>query len=86
MLPICFVRMLRWAGGDPRVFIDKGVVIPYKLLVHHALSGRNSVVECQLPKLDVTGSTPVARSIFLNTCNIQTGSHNIQIVSTDYIF
>jgi hypothetical protein len=26
------------------------------------LSGRNSVVECQLPKLDVAGSTPVARS------------------------
>src|SRR5439155_15429186 len=24
--------------------------------------GRNSVVECQLPKLDVAGSTPVARS------------------------
>jgi hypothetical protein len=26
------------------------------------MSGRNSVVECQLPKLDVAGSTPVARS------------------------
>src|SRR6266851_5408227 len=26
------------------------------------LSGRNSAVECQLPKLDVAGSTPVARS------------------------
>ena len=26
------------------------------------LSGRNSAVECQLPKLDVTGSIPVARS------------------------
>jgi hypothetical protein len=25
-------------------------------------SGRNSAVECQLPKLDVTGSIPVARS------------------------
>src|ERR1700680_520280 len=25
-------------------------------------SGCNSVVECQLPKLDVAGSTPVARS------------------------
>ncbi len=25
--------------------------------------GRNSVVECQLPKLDVAGSTPVARSL-----------------------
>src|SRR5690606_408196 len=28
-----------------------------------SLSGRNSAVECQLPKLDVAGSTPVARSI-----------------------
>jgi hypothetical protein len=26
------------------------------------LSGRNSAVECQLPKLDVAGSIPVARS------------------------
>jgi hypothetical protein len=29
-----------------------------------AKSGRNSVVECQLPKLDVAGSNPVARSNF----------------------
>ena len=27
------------------------------------LSGSNSVVECQLPKLDVAGSNPVSRSI-----------------------
>ena len=26
-------------------------------------SGSNSVVECQLPKLKVAGSTPVSRSI-----------------------
>jgi hypothetical protein len=26
--------------------------------------GSNSVVECQLPKLDVAGSTPVSRSNF----------------------
>jgi hypothetical protein len=26
------------------------------------MSGRNSVVECQLPKLDVVGSSPIARS------------------------
>jgi hypothetical protein len=25
------------------------------------LSGRNSAVECKLPKLDVVGSTPIAR-------------------------
>ena len=26
------------------------------------LCGRNSAVECQLPKLDVVGSSPIARS------------------------
>jgi hypothetical protein len=45
--------------------IDKGDAIPYKILPPRALSGRNSVVECQLPKLDVAGSTPVARSKLL---------------------
>jgi hypothetical protein len=30
------------------------------------VSGRNSVVECQLPKLDVAGSSPVARSSFIS--------------------
>ena len=29
------------------------------------MSGRNSVVECQLPKLDVVGSSPIARSILM---------------------
>jgi hypothetical protein len=33
------------------------------------MSGRNSVVECQLPKLDVAGSTPVARSNFYTSSN-----------------
>ena len=28
-------------------------------------SGRNSVVECQLPKLDVVGSNPIARFWFM---------------------
>ena len=31
-------------------------------------SGSNSVVECQLPKLDVAGSSPVSRSITLSSC------------------
>ena len=34
------------------------------LYLRFQLSGSNSVVECQLPKLDVTGSSPVSRSIF----------------------
>jgi hypothetical protein len=52
--------------------IDKGIVIPYKILLYRALSGRNSAVECQLPKLDVTGSIPVARSNFFpKHCRVQ---------------
>jgi hypothetical protein len=35
-------------------------------LVIWPASGRNSAVECQLPKLDVTGSIPVARSNIKN--------------------
>ena len=31
-----------------------------------SLSGSNSAVECQLPKLDVAGSIPVSRSIEIN--------------------
>jgi integrase len=37
---------------------------------HPGMSGRNSVVECQLPKLDVAGSTPVARSNFYNGLHV----------------
>jgi hypothetical protein len=33
---------------------------------HHKLSGRNSVVECHLAKVDVDGSNPFARSIFFS--------------------
>src|SRR5713101_7349089 len=34
-------------------------------LPSQAICGRNSGVECQLPKLDVAGSNPVARSLSL---------------------
>jgi hypothetical protein len=44
------------------VLIDKFFLIPYKIFTTLDLSGRNSAVECQLPKLDVAGSIPVARS------------------------
>ena len=37
------------------------------VLLMEVLGGSNSVVECQLPKLDVAGSTPVSRSIFSTT-------------------
>ena len=70
-----------FVAGETSLLIDKGVVFPYKLLLRHTLSGRNSAVECQLPKLDVTGSIPVARSKFFPAKrqavrivqNIQTG-------------
>src|SRR5439155_12570651 len=45
-----------------RLRIDKRGAIPYRFLHYRYLSGRNSAVECQLPKLDVAGSIPVARS------------------------
>jgi hypothetical protein len=38
---------------------------PYATAVSDFGSGHNSVVECQLPKLKVAGSNPVARSSFL---------------------
>src|SRR5881296_3741632 len=48
-----------------RLRIDKPGAIPYRFLHYRYLSGRNSAVECQLPKLDVAGSIPVARSKIL---------------------
>src|SRR5712692_10469205 len=45
-----------------RRFIDKSGETHYKKLTAASMSGRNSAVECQLPKLDVAGSIPVARS------------------------
>lgn len=41
------------AGGLTAVHVR----LPYRM----RLCGRNSVVECQLPKLDVVGSSPIAR-------------------------
>ena len=60
-----------FVASATRLLIDKGIVIPYKTLLCQALSGRNSAVECQLPKLDVTGSIPVARSNFLHVQSVQ---------------
>ena len=40
--------------------------VPYNIVLRKGFCGRNSVVECQLPKLDVVGSNPIAR-FFLNT-------------------
>ena len=38
--------------------------------------GSNSVVECQLPKLDVAGSNPVSRSIFQQLSNTHKTCHS----------
>jgi hypothetical protein len=39
--------------------MSHGIIIT---IVTQKLGGSNSVVECQLPKLDVAGSIPVSRS------------------------
>ena len=44
-------------------FIDKRFLFVI-VAPHYKLSGRNSVVECHLAKVDVDGSNPFARSIF----------------------
>lgn len=49
-----------FTGSQIGIRIDKAGGIPYK----NFSRGRNSAVECQLPKLDVAGSSPVSRSIF----------------------
>jgi hypothetical protein len=46
-------------------------------------SGSNSVVECQLPKLDVAGSSPVSRSIDPTT--YKTRFHSEHRLNTVYI-
>ena len=45
----------------PRSGLDSARGLAYDGELKRAC-GRNSVVECQLPKLDVAGSNPVARS------------------------
>jgi hypothetical protein len=45
-----------------KFYIDKQVLFVI-VTRHHNMSGRNSVVECHLAKVDVDGSNPFARSI-----------------------
>ena len=47
--------------------IGEGLFVVVKWYFAVLTSGSNSVVECQLPKLDVAGSNPVSRSIFSTT-------------------
>ncbi len=43
---------------------ETGNGLEHEQITKSALSGSNSAVECQLPKLDVAGSIPVSRSMF----------------------
>jgi hypothetical protein len=69
--PACVVVLNVWAfvemkkttaGGAPLRASDAGVNLFFA-----ALSGRSSAVERKLPKLDVAGSIPAARSIHSTT-------------------
>ena len=55
---------MRDAGSKPTL-TSQDEFHTFQELLPPMLSGRNSAVECQLPKLDVAGSTPVARSKIL---------------------
>jgi hypothetical protein len=61
---IQFMRSVCRVGGV-KFFIDKRFLFVI-VTPHRDLSGRNSVVECHLAKVDVDGSNPFARSIFLS--------------------
>ncbi len=48
--------------------LDRELINVYKVIskgVMKTSCGRNSVVECQLPKLNVVGSNPIARFIYI---------------------
>jgi hypothetical protein len=50
----CLDKIVRSIKMGIRLQRNKETVFP--------ICGRNSAVECQLPKLDVVGSSPIARS------------------------
>jgi hypothetical protein len=51
-----------------------------RLVVAGSIGGSNSAVECQLPKLDVAGSIPVSRSMFLRIL----ASISLKVESMDF--
>jgi hypothetical protein len=55
-------------GGSERLWRGAEVLWNQVATDFWQASGSNSVVECQLPKLDVAGSNPVSRSIFSISC------------------
>ncbi len=52
---VCFVVQMQQAANSLARFVVRGYS-------YGQVSGSNSAVECQLPKLDVAGSIPVSRS------------------------
>jgi hypothetical protein len=47
------------------------------IVLHHRPSGSSSAVERQLPKLDVTGSIPVSRSIFFDYSAMEPENYDV---------
>jgi hypothetical protein len=56
-------KYFRYLYFSPDFLFDKGLNPRY--LHVFKLSGNNSVVECDLAKVEVAGSNPVSRSIFI---------------------
>ena len=52
--------------------LDETLSAWYAIFVDSGVSGNNSVVECDLAKVEVAGSNPVSRSIFLSRLAIFT--------------
>ena len=46
-------------------------MLVFSLKYYFALSGHNSMVEYQLPKLNVAGSIPVARFLYFNSFKME---------------
>src|SRR5579859_6236159 len=65
MLEFLWFRLIHPADNGVRFFKSaRSVTISAVITI---TGGSNSVVECQLPKLDVAGSIPVSRSKILST-------------------
>ena len=55
-------KCIRGKNGSMLVEFDGKKAVVIGRLLKKNISGSNSAVECQLPKLDVAGSIPVSRS------------------------
>ena len=55
------------AHERPAPVLDGTLSAWYAIFQDFGVSGNNSVVECDLAKVEVAGSNPVSRSIFLSS-------------------